>query len=197
MMTGMNSVDPDYGPYDPMAPDHPPRRGDSVTLGHLAQWERWATLLHWGLWLTTGVLAGAGAYTETWVFMAPAGVLVLLVIFMRYFLSKTAGRAETLREAFDVFLGRVDEREPDGSRRLRVWESISWVLVVPAIVFLNIWPWASLVCLVVLGIARFYIRQVRMEYGVRPGRYGTIAMITYVLLLLVALAATILRATGH
>ena len=164
----------------------------------MVRWERWATWLHRSLSLTIIVLGiVSGVAHNRWVVLGPAFGVGLVVIFLRYFIARTAGKADSLREAIAVFVGSPNSREAAGSRRLWYWECALWLLVIPAVILLNIKPWISLTALGVLGAGRYLIRRARQEWGGKPGRYGTVATITYVLLLASALAATVLRATGH
>jgi hypothetical protein len=172
---------------------------EPMETGMLARWRLWMRLLHWGS-IGVAALVGLWSRRSPWppeYLEGIAMLFALLWMFLRYATWKTRG-ATTAREALTMLLHDENVVEPSQSRRLWYWECSLWLLLIPAFYFLTIdQPVLSLIAMVFLGAARFLIRRARVENGGQPTAAGVITAVIYVGMLLITLAATVLRATGH
>lgn len=86
--------------------------------------------------------------------------------------------------------------EPLEARRLRYWEWVTWLLLIPGAVLMPISELLALIPLIALGVFRYLIRRARQEYGAKLERMGLIPGIVYGGLLVIAIGGAVLRAMG-
>ena len=187
---------PSKNPGRPAQPEPLPVPGQPKPV----RWERRVT--GWRGGISAALIAIVGYAGETlgwghWSFVGVLGLTALAYVLPTHFLSKTRGKAGTLRGAFALYANEPPGSEPTQSRRLWYWECGTWLLVIPAVVFIGISPAISLIAVFVLCAGRFLIRRVRQEWGASLRRIGTLSWVLYAVLLVMALSVTVLRSVGN
>ena len=124
--------------------------------------------------------------------LVAAAAVVAGVYALQRFLRSTRGVPNARKKAIAEYLDIPDEREPEPSRRLWLWQCLLYVLLVPGAYFLVSFPVLSFASLVALGLGRILIARRRRESGGSPNRVGMVPLITYLGFLLVSLGSLVL-----